>query len=332
MEKMRTSPFEGKPLLDIASYARRGPGAGPSLTPEQLDHIRRTVNRVPEVMVKVTPRGANGIPGVRSHLNYLSRDGKLEIETDDGQLLHDKGFERQLIEDWDLDLETFRSRTELSARNVRKPPRLIHKIVFSMPPGTPSDQVFGAVRNFAREQFGLKHRYVMVLHTDEPHPHVHVVVKAMSEDGVRLNIRKATLREWRQAFATHLRELGIAANATERAVRGQGRGTKADPIYRAALRGESTHTLERTEAAASQLEKGRVAVEPGKERLLKTRLDVESGWRRVIEQLTRQGQHELAIRTAHFLERMKPPQTEKELLTQELAQHMTGSRGQELTR
>ena len=29
----------------------------------------------------------------------------------------------------------------------------------------------------------------MVLHTDEPHPHVHMVVKAVSEQGVRMNIR-----------------------------------------------------------------------------------------------------------------------------------------------
>jgi hypothetical protein len=33
-----------------------------------------------------------------------------------------------------------------------------------------------AVRRFAREQFELQHRYVMALHTDEPHPHVHRVV------------------------------------------------------------------------------------------------------------------------------------------------------------
>jgi hypothetical protein len=41
-----------------------------------------------------------------------------------------------------------------------------------------------------------------------------MVVKAMSEQGVRLNIRKATLRGWRQEFARHLRAQGIRANAT----------------------------------------------------------------------------------------------------------------------
>lgn len=42
------------------------------------------------------------------------------------------------------------------------------------------------------------------------HPHLHVVMKAISEEGQRLNIRKATLREWRKAFAGHLRNHGEA--------------------------------------------------------------------------------------------------------------------------
>jgi hypothetical protein len=60
--------------------------------------------------------------------------------------------------------------------------------------GTPTDKVLGAVRNFAREEFYGQHRYALVLHTDEPQPHVHLVLKAVSEQGVRLNIQKATLR------------------------------------------------------------------------------------------------------------------------------------------
>src|SRR5256714_14481854 len=94
--------------------------------------------------------------------------------------------------------------------------------------GDTAPEMLAAVKNFAREEFGLKHRYAMVLHTDEPHPHVHMVVKAISEQGVRLNIRKATLREWRRGFARHLRALGVAANATDRGVRGERRSTKRD--------------------------------------------------------------------------------------------------------
>ena len=94
-------------------------------------------------------------------------------------------------------------------------------MIFSMPPGTPPQKVLSAVRTLAREEFALKHRYAMVLHTDEPHPHVHVVVKALGEDGRRLNIRKETLRNWRREFARHLREEGVAANATDRASQGK---------------------------------------------------------------------------------------------------------------
>ena len=132
----------------------------------------------------------------------------MEIETDDGQRLSGKGVEKELLEDWDLDLEEHRRKADLESRSSRPPPKLVHKLMFSMPAGTPPDKVLAAVKNFAREEFGLKHRYAMVLHTDEPHPHVHMVVKAISEQGVRLNIRKATLREWRKGIRSTLARAG----------------------------------------------------------------------------------------------------------------------------
>ena len=91
------------------------------------------------------------------------------------------------------------------------------------------------------------------MHTDEPHPHVHMVVKAVSEQGERLHIRKATLREWRQEFARHLRALGVPANATERAVRGENRSPKLDGIYRADQRGESRRVCARMEEVGRQI-------------------------------------------------------------------------------
>lgn len=80
--------------------------------------------------------------------------------------------------------------------------------------GNPPAKVLTAVQNFCREEFALKHRYALALHTDEPHPHVHVVIKAASEQGERLNIRKEMHRQWRSDFARHLRAVGVSANAT----------------------------------------------------------------------------------------------------------------------
>lgn len=89
--------------------------------------------------------------------------------------------------------------------------------------------------------------------------------KAVSEQGVRLHIRKDTLRGWRREFARHLREQGISANATERAVRGEVESRKTDGFYRAALRGDSKHMRTRVDVAVADIAKGRVPVESGKE-------------------------------------------------------------------
>ncbi len=190
-----------------------------------------------------------------------------------------------------------------------------------MPPGTPPDKLQAGVRNLAREEFALKHRYVMVLHTDEPHPHVHMVVKAVSEQGVRLNIRKQTLRDWRRAFERHLREQGVAANATERVVRGETRTPKKDGIYRSTRRGESTHMRERIREAAAVIGIGIGQAESGKSKLIATRTEVVNGWRALEGLLVQDGHAELARHVNRFIPQMPQPLTEKEQLAQRMLEH-----------
>ena len=305
-------------LLDIGSYARHGPGRRDQLSPAEIELIARTVRRTPEVMVKVLNRGGQNLGAVARHLDYLTRKGELEIETDEGERLKGKGAEAELLDDWDLDLDEERRTADLKPRGMPNPPKLVQKLVFSMPAGTPPRQVLSAVKNFAREEFGLKHRYAMVLHTDEPHPHVHLVVKAMAADGKRLNIRRATLREWRREFARHLRNQGVAANATERAVRGETKPQKTDGIHRAALRGASTHYRRRADLVARELGTGGVKPEPGKNRLLATRREVVRGWSEVADSLVNQGQMELALAVRRFVDRMPSPNSEKEWLAERL--------------
>jgi predicted transcriptional regulator len=311
----------GRPLLDIASYARRGPGRRDRLSQEEIELIARTARRTPEVMVKVLSRGGQDLKAVGRHLAYLNRGGDVEIETDDGQRLSGEGVEKDLLEDWDLDLEEHRRNAALESRSNRPPPKLVHKLMFSMPAGTPPDKVLAAVKSFAREEFGLKHRYAMVLHTDEPHPHVHVVVKALSEQGVRLLIRKATLREWRREFARHLRALGIAANATDRGVRGENRSPKRDGVYRAEHRGESRHTQARAEAVAAELLKGNLRVEAGKAKMLGTRREVERGWWAVSDILVAEGRPELAAEVRQFSAQMPPPRTDRESIAEAIRRY-----------
>jgi hypothetical protein len=325
---MRHSSEPGM-LLNVASYARRGPGRRDHLSPAEIELIARTVHRTPEVMVKVLTRGGQDLGAVRRHLEYLDRKGDLDIETDDGERLTGKGVERELLDDWDLDIEEDRRGANLEARPGRSPPKLVHKVLFSMPPGTPPKKVLEAVKNFAREEFGLKHRYAMVLHTDEPHPHVHMLIKSVSEQGERLNIRKATLRGWRREFARHLRILGVPANATERGVRGQNRSPKRDGLYRAERRGESRRASTRIEEVGRDLRIGKLRAEPGKQTMINTREEVRMGWWKVSEILVAQGQRKLGEEAMRFVSRMPPPRSDREMIAEKLRNHHRDARAPE---
>jgi hypothetical protein len=313
--------------LDIGSYARRGPGRRDHLNPGQVELIVRTVRRTPEVMVKMLNRGGQDVRAVARHLKYLDRNGELEIETDEGTRLRGQGTEKEIIDDWDLGIDESRGGINLGPRG-RPAPKLVQKILFSMPPGTPPDKVLAAVKDFAREEFALKHRYAMVLHTDEPHPHVHLVVKALGDDGKRLNIRRATLRTWRAEFATHLRAHGIMANATDRTVRGVTKPQKTDGIYRAAARGQSTHWRERVQAALRmRTTEGHSQKEPVKRRLLETHGAVVRGWREIAKDLERADQNSLADAVRRYANTLPLPRAESEYIYAQIRRSQKDQRG-----
>jgi hypothetical protein len=312
--------------LDIGSYARHGPGRRDRLSSAQVAFITRTVRRAPEVMIKMLNQGGRDLGSVARHLKYLDRDGDLPIETDEGDPLKGNGVSKALLDDWDLELDAKRPpAADHKPRQMGKQPKLVHKMIFSMPAGTPRNKVLAAVKDFAREEFGAKHRYAMVLHTDEAHPHVHMVVKAMGYDGTRLNIRRATLREWRRQFARHLREHGVAANATERAVRGATRPQKQDGIYRAERRRDSTHWRQRTAAVAREMTPdGEVKPEPGKADLLETRRRIVRGWNEIAGDLARQGQADLAQEVRQFVTQLPPVRTEREWIRDRMLEQTRG--------
>ena len=326
---MRTHHIEvghGIGWLDIRSFARYGPARRDRLSNADIAFIARTVRGTPEVMIKMLNQGGRDLGSVARHLKYLDRDGELEIETDDSDPLKGKGATAALIDDWDLALDAKRPPTaDHKPRQAAKQPKLVHKMIFSMPAGTPPKKVLAAVKDFAREEFGAKHRYAMVLHTDEPHPHVHMVVKAMGYDGTRLNIRKATLREWRRQFARHLREHGVAANATARAVRGVTNPRKTDGIYRAERRRDSTHWRQRTDAVARAMTPdGEIRPERRKARLLETRRRVMQGWTEVADDLVRHGHAELASAVREFVKQLPAVRTEREWIRDRLLEQTRG--------
>jgi len=193
------------------------PAAPGRLTPAMRAKLERIVRRAPEVMVKITGR-TKGVAHLRSHLAYITRNGELDAETEQGAALTGRSGLKDLQQRWEDDAGLDDKRRRDGSLSVN--------IILSMPAGTDAIAVKDSARAFAIETFGYNHDYVFVQHLDDKHPHVHLTVRSLGHDGKRLNPRKADLQAWRERFASELRLRGIAAEATPRRTRGRVR--KAD--------------------------------------------------------------------------------------------------------
>ena len=189
--------------------------------------------------------GGRDADGVQAHFEYIDRHGKLDIETDHGEVLRGKTAATEIINDWALDYGAVpgtalaqQSRPRWEATTAT--PGVEHRAL---------DAGGYAAREGAEGGQEIRSRGVRAPASlcDDParrgekkhgaHPHVHLVVKAEHEyDGSRLNPRKADLQRWRERFAEYLTELGVAATATRREDRGFVKTNKKTPIYRAAQR------------------------------------------------------------------------------------------------
>ncbi len=173
--------------------------------------LRRIAGRAPEVMVKVTGRTRDGAH-LRAHLEYISRNGELSLEDQDGAVLRGRTEMREAAGDWAALAELDSGRRANSPISV--------SMILSMPRQTDPIALREAARDFARSEFGDRFDFVLALHTDTHHPHVHLSVRALGHGGERLNPKKADLAAWRQRFAEALRDWGIEAEATPRRARG----------------------------------------------------------------------------------------------------------------
>lgn len=290
-------PHEAPAWFEPFSAARQGPMVSGDFTRAQIEQIARTVRRTPEVMVKVTGGGSN-VGAVAAHLAYIGRKGALEIETDDGQRVTGRAAHKAILDDWHLELSAGQYRRPGTGQAAARATKLVYNIVLSMPSPVSPDSVHAAARQFSREKFGTQHRYAMVLHTDQAHPHVHVVVKAENEQGRRLHIDKAMLRQWRQDFAEAMREQGVAANATPRTVRGRSPGKVKDAVYRARRRGDDQQLVTFANLVNDrQLEACRLAV---------------AHWKEIATRLDAQGEVELAGDVRYFAQRLPGSLAERE--------------------
>lgn len=276
-----------------------------------LSRAKKLVNYAPEVMVKVTGY-AKGIDHLHAHLNYISREGKLYLEDEQGHVIQGKEDIKALVKDWSQE-QGIRRKNSRDSTNI----------VLSMPEGTEASDVKESVRYFAMKQFSHNYQYVMALHQDTKSPHVHLTVKNLGYDGKRLHIKKADLQAWREGFADALERQGVMAEATPRAVRGVIRRDIASAIKHIRNRGLVPET-DRAKAKqaiedlyAQQKAEPTEDNRPWEAKIKARQITVRKGWLKVAKALGQSDKEEdklLGQEIGEFVKNMPPLQTERHLL------------------
>jgi type IV secretory pathway VirD2 relaxase len=291
------------------------------LTPAMRAKLERIVRRAPEVMVKITGR-TKSVDHLKSHLQYITRNGELALETEQGSLLSGGVGLKDVQQRWadDAALDSARRRDGSVSINV----------ILSMPAGTDAVAVKDAARAFAIETFGANYDFVFVQHLEDKHPHVHLTVRSQGYDGKRLNPRKADLQTWRERFASELRLRGIDAEATPRRTRGRVR--KADRGAVLALRKRGVRPLvdrRAREEALREFQDGSRAKRPWDENIGRRQKAIRGAYLQFAEDLERTGKTSdsaLAQQLRKFVQDMPSAETKRSMLNKELKKFVENHR------
>ena len=216
-----------------AAPGRRGPWRG--TTRQRL----ATAEGRPNAVFKISSYSHSG-GAVASRLEYIGREGELELEGPNGDLIRQAEL-GELVADWCADAGG-------GNRSV-----LAMSALVAFPAGVDETQATEAARQFFRDAFGDNHDYAFAPHTDAAHFHVHVVVQAAGHDGTQLRIDKAEIQALRELFAEKALEQGIELDASPRAARG------LDPLQQPQREIEAM--LRRGATPASWPEASRIALE-----------------------------------------------------------------------
>jgi hypothetical protein len=154
-----------------------------------------------------------------------------------------------------------------------------------------------------------------------------LVVKAENELGRRLHIDKQRLRDWREDFARLMREQGIAANATPRAIRGENKKYPREKIFKAQRYGTSMALHDRVMGIANELSRSRTIADPARDRLLETRRSLVSAWMKAADVLDAQGEIILAGDVRYFVKHLPPVLTDRQRLAAQFIGFVQKQRG-----
>ncbi|MEO6967598.1 MAG: relaxase/mobilization nuclease domain-containing protein [Rhodanobacteraceae bacterium] len=275
-----------------------------------IGQISRVTRRHPEVMVKVTG-SARGLCSIKEHLAYITRNGKIAGERENGECIESIRDVRDLAEEWWAE-----------GTDRRAKARDTINLILSMPPGTDPKAVAEAARAFAHKTFGGQHDYLLAHHNHDSdpkrpeNPHAHLTVKTRGHQGQWLNPRKADLQAWREVFAAELRERNIIAEATPRRARGVVRKGKRQAIRHMDARRASRVTqwklMQAVKTAAAHRDES--TPEPWVKAAQERQRKVRRAWNTLADAFDQAGQPTLAQEIKQFVNTMPPPLTEREHL------------------
>lgn len=199
-KRVKSSSPMGKVRFNYSNSKSNAGGSGGSAR----NYIIKNMGKAPEAMLKITG-SSNDISKISSHINYISRNGEVEVRNQEGDILSGKEELKNELDAW----------KSLGITNESGKNRESLHIILSMPKGTNPKGLLRAVNNFAQQELP-DNNYLYAQHLDTENPHVHLCVSIRDMKGNRLNPRKEDIANWRKIFAEKLREQGIDAVATTR--------------------------------------------------------------------------------------------------------------------
>ncbi|MEJ7139545.1 relaxase/mobilization nuclease domain-containing protein [Amphibiibacter pelophylacis] len=317
-ERLHYAPIKGSKGRNIRSGGSTKPAKpAPPSGPATKEKVARTAKKTAEVMVKISGGGKN-MKHIKAHMDYISRNGEVEIEDENGDIHQGMEAVRDVRDSW--------AKGKIGIPYEGEKRKEAFNIVLSMPPGTDRQAVKDAAREFAKQEFG-NHQYVFAAHDDEKHPHVHLAVKAVGNDGIRLNPRKGDLQFWREQFAEKLREQGIEANATPRRARGVVQKAEKQAVrhidaeFEQGKRQEPARvTRAKRQDAEAEVKTGKKRANPAQDNISAARKDTQKAYGQIARALAT-GEAEdkqIALDIVRLVQTMPPVVTKHEALVQSL--------------
>ncbi|MBZ7942838.1 MobP1 family relaxase [Campylobacter molothri] len=164
-----------------------------------------------EVVVKITS-GSKNYQALLKHLDYISRDGNVELITND--------FDKYIGKDEILEVKRIFKNEGAPIplyKEGAKEKRHTINMVFSMKEHstTPKEKLQQAAIIALKKSYP-NNFFVLAFHADTDNPHCHICLKVADKNGKRINPKKADLANLRSEFAKALNELGVEAKATSK--------------------------------------------------------------------------------------------------------------------